>query len=97
MLIFGITEAPLIWIYSAEALNDTQFGVAVLGQTANLLFIAFITEYIIEWIKPEGLFFLFCGSTLIGGIYIKIFLIETQGLTDFEKKSLYLPKDVRDA
>jgi len=31
LLIFAMTEAPLIWIYSAEALNDTQFGIAVCG------------------------------------------------------------------
>ena len=77
LLIYALTEGAIIWIYCAEALNDTQLGVGILGLWVNQLFIAFITEYIIEWIKPEGLFFIFCGTTLVGGIYIKTFLHET--------------------
>lgn len=97
ILIFSMTEGPLIWIYMAESLNDAQLGIAGLGFTVNLLLIAYITEYLIKWIKPEGLYFLFCVSTLIGGVFIKVFLKETHGLSDHEKMNLYLPKDLADA
>jgi uncharacterized membrane protein (Fun14 family) len=77
LMIFSVTEAPVIWIYCAEALNDTQFGVAQFSQTASILLTAYITEYLLEWLKPEGLFFLFSASTLLGGLYIKTYLKET--------------------
>ena len=83
IIIFSMTEGPLIWMYGAEVLNDSQLGVGGLGFTLNLLGIAYLTEYIIKWIEPEGLFFIFSGTTLIGAFWIKAFLKETQGLTDF--------------
>jgi len=41
-----MTEGPIIWIYIAETLGDVQFGLAGGGLTANLLLLAFLTEYI---------------------------------------------------
>jgi hypothetical protein len=95
LLIFALTEGAIIWIYCAEALTDTQLGVGILGLWINQLLIAFVTEYIIQWIEPEGLFFIFSVTTLLGAVYIKTFLHETQGLSDFEKKNLYLPKTTK--
>jgi SP family facilitated glucose transporter-like MFS transporter 1 len=77
IIIFSMTEGPLIWMYGAEVLNDSQLGIGGLGFTVNLLCIAYLTEYIIKWIEPEGLFFIFSGTTLIGAFWIKAFLKET--------------------
>ena len=97
IVVFSVTEGPLIWIYTAETLHDNQLGIVGIGLTLNLLVIAYITEFIIDWIKPQGLFFIFAGSTLAGGAFIQVFLKETQGLSDADKMTLYLPKDVKDA
>jgi hypothetical protein len=43
----------------------------------------------------HGLFFLFGSVTLLGAIFIAVFIKETKGLTDLEKKSLYIPEDLK--
>jgi len=52
IVVFSVTEGPLIWIYTAETLHDNQLGIVGIGLTLNLLVIAYITEFIIDWIKP---------------------------------------------
>jgi len=52
IIIFSVTEGPLIWIYTAETLHDNQLGIVGIGLTLNLLLIAYITEFIIKWIEP---------------------------------------------
>ena len=47
------------------------------------------TEYIIAWIKPEGYFYLLAATNFLGGVFCKIFVKETAGLSSAEKKSLY--------
>lgn len=93
ILIFQISEGPILWIYSAEVLTDAGFGLSVLGQFLNMFIISSLTELIAAKLNPHGFFFLLGGSTIIGAIYIKIFVKETQGLTDKQKKNLYRPVD----
>lgn len=71
-----------MWIYSAEVCHDSAFGLAVLGQFANMFIISSLTELMIAGIKPHGFFFLLGGTTIAGAIYVKMFVKETRGLTD---------------
>jgi len=50
ILVFSVTEGPLIWIYTAETLHDNQLGIVGIGLTVNLLIIAYITNFIITWV-----------------------------------------------
>ena len=42
----------------------------------------------------HGTFLYFGVICIIGGIFSMIFVKETKGLTDFEKKNLYTPEDM---
>ena len=56
-----------------------------------MFIISSLTELIAAGLGPHGFFFLLSGMTLLGGLYIKVFVKETRGLTDKEKKKLYRP------
>lgn len=42
-------------------------------------------------LQVHGTFFFFGGMCLLGAIYCQIFLKETRGLTNLQKKMLYTP------
>jgi hypothetical protein len=52
------------------------------------------TEYIIAQVGAQGYFFIFASFTYLGGLFAKVYLKETMGLTDAEKKSIYKPVSV---
>ena len=43
---------------------------------------------------PEGMFLLLGIVTLIGAIFVAVFIKETKGLSDKQKKQLFTPKDL---
>jgi len=43
---------------------------------------------------PQHTFFLFGGFSLLGAGYVLIFMKETSGLSDAQKKVLYRPKPI---
>ena len=44
--------------------------------------------------KPQSLFFLFSFFSFLGGLFVYVFVKETKGLTDLEKKQLYKPVSI---
>ena len=86
--------APVHWIYIPEILNDAQFGAVVTTHYLNGIYISLCTEYFIEYLRPEGTFLMFATITTLGGVFMAMFVKETQGLSDKEKKSLYYPVKV---
>jgi len=46
-----------------------------------------VTEYIIAYLKPEGYFFFLAVTNFLGGVFIKVFVKETSGLSSAEKKA----------
>jgi len=43
----------------------------------------------------HGMFFFFGSVTLLGAIFIALFVKETRGLSDLDKKALYFPEDLK--
>ena len=84
-----MSEGPILWIYSAEVCHDAAFGLATFGQFLNLFFISMATEYMVASLDTSGTFFVFSACSFVGGIFIYLFVKESTGLTDKEKKNLY--------
>ena len=42
-------------------------------------------------LQPQGVFFLFAGFSFIAIFYVYFFMDESKGLSDREKKALYIP------
>ena len=85
---------PIHWVYLPEILNDQQWGLVSSVHYANGVWVSVITEYMIEYMKPEGTF-LFYSIITFFGIFFFVFVVkETRGLSDKEKKLLYYSPDL---
>ena len=84
-------------MYAAEVAVDTALGLCVLALFLSLLEKAITMEFMVHSaMGPEGMFFLLGGITLLGAVFVAIYIKETKGLSDKEKKSLYTPQDMLD-
>ena len=52
------------------------------------------TEYVMAGAGTHGFFYIFGSITLIGAIWCTIYVKESKGLSDQDKKSLYEPKEI---
>lgn len=86
----------LHWIYIPEILTDVQFGFVASFHYFNGVEIAFASEWMIKYLEPDGLFLFYCIITSLGFVFMVFFLKETNGLSDKQKKELYMPKKYRD-
>lgn len=84
-------------MYAAEVAVDTALGLCVLALFLSLLEKAITMEFMVHSaMGPQGMFFLLGGITLLGAIFVAVYIKETKGLSDKEKKSLYTPQDMLD-
>ena len=49
-----------------------------------------------ESIGPSGMFYIFAGTSFLGFFYVLVFIKESRGLNDKEKKELYTPEKFKD-
>lgn len=83
-------------MYAAEVAVDTALGLCILALFLSLLEKAITMEFMVHsTMGAHGMFFLLGSITLLGAIFIAVFVKETKGLSDLEKKSLYYPEDLK--
>jgi len=85
-------------MYAAEVAVDTALGLCILALFLSLLEKAITMEFMVHSaMGAEGMFFLLGTITLIGAVFVLVFVKETKGLSDLEKKQLYMPKEFLEA
>jgi hypothetical protein len=93
---FQFSQGPIAWMYAAEVAVDTALGLCILALFLSLLEKAITMEFMVHSaMGAHGMFFLLGAITLIGALFVAVFIRETKGLSDIEKKSLYFPEDLR--
>jgi len=92
LMAFQNSQGPIAWIYTSEVVVDAAMGAVVLALMSTIFLIACITGTLMTALTPQGTFFFFGVSAFLGMIYLIIYMKETKGLTDREKKSLFKPK-----
>ena len=93
---FEISMAGVHWVYLPEILTDQQFGVVLTCHYMNGVELSLVTEYMIEYLKPMGLFLWYCATNFLGTFYMIFIVKETANLTDKQKKELYMPHHLKD-
>jgi len=83
---------PTAYLYMYEVGVDSTLGICKMGMFSFQLLFALITPYLILKLSSKWTFVIFGIFTLLGGIFTSIFVRETAGLNDKEKKRLYRPK-----
>jgi hypothetical protein len=96
ILAFQFSQGPIAWMYAAEVAVDTGLGICVLALYLSLLEKAFTIEFMVhsKSLGAPGMFYVLGGITLLGAIFIQVFVKETKGLTDLDKKQLFMPLDL---
>jgi len=94
ILSFQFSQGPIAWMYAAEVAVDTALGLCVLALFLSLLEKAITMEFMVHSaMGAPGMFFILGGVTLLGSIFVQIFVKETKGLSDLKKKQLYMPEE----
>ena len=94
---YQITMNAVHWVYVPEILSDTQFGFVATIHYLNGVELALVSEYMIEYMRPEGTFLFYASITFIGLFFFMYLVKETSGLSDKQKKQLYFPKNFVDS
>jgi len=81
----------MAWVYVAEVAVDQAFGLITAAIFAIILLFSFTTPYLISGLGAPGTFFLFGFFAFCGLVFVAVFLKETKGKTDREKKALFSP------
>ena len=92
-LSYGMTMGPVHWIYVPEILADMQFGVVTTLHYLNGVEMALTTEFMVDSWGPAGTFFFYGLINFAGFFFIMAFVKETHGLTDKQKKQLYMAEE----
>lgn len=91
--LYANTTGPLAWVYSAETCTEIGLGVCLLTLWAVVLIeVLTVLALMNSPLEPSGVFFCFSAFSAMGAVFIYIYLKETKGLTDKEKRSLYSPE-----
>lgn len=54
------------------------------------------TEYLLFKLRPQGTFLFYSMLNFLGFLFFCAFLKETKGLTDKQKKQLYMPEEFKE-
>lgn len=92
------TLNPVTWVYMPEVLNDKQFSFACTVHYLGGMLLSTTTEPLVTYLEPAGAFAVFGGISAAMLLFVVLFVRETSGLSDIEKKNLYArKKDIDDA
>jgi len=91
-VVINATIGPVHWVYLPEVLNDSQFGFICTVHYLNAVEIALATEWMIDVFSPAGVFLLYTVITSFGFVFMWFMVRETQGLADWQKKQIFMPK-----
>ncbi len=92
MFVYQNTCEPVGQIYQTEICSDIALGVSTQVLWIVILLESLTTETLMDSpLKPEGVFILFGIFSMLAVGFEWFFVAETQGLSEREKKNLYLP------
>ena len=95
LLIFENSSGPLAWLYAAETVVDVALGMCYFTLWGTVLILSMVCPVLMDDEKGIGtsnVFFIFGGLSILAAAYVYLFIKETRGLTDLQKKTLFMPK-----
>ena len=93
-MIYTNSNGPIAWIYVTETTSDSGLSIC-LGVLYGIILLQtlYMPPLMLEQDKggigPENVIYIISFVNLVGWVFMKYWIIETKGLTDKKKKSLY--------
>jgi len=93
LFVYQNTSGPVAWLYAAETTIDVALGICLLTLWGTVFCLSLATPVLMnkDSLGSSGVFNLFGGLSIVGCIYVLVVFKESKGLSDKEKKSLYMP------
>ena len=89
------STGSFVWAYIPEVCVDAASGFATSGLFFFMVIISFTFEFMINSrLKVYGSLWIYSAITMVGYIFVICVIKETIGLSDIEKKSLYMSSKV---
>ena len=91
---YSLTSGSIAWVYSSETTIETAFGACLLTLWGTVLILSIVCPILLDpkSLGASNVFFIFSGLSVLATLYVYIFMKETKGLSDKDKKLLYTPK-----
>ena len=90
--LFQFTLGPLAPLYAAEVCTDVALGAVMITEDVVVLVQDFVTPALLDSpMQPVGVFFMFGAFSVVGFLYIYFYVPETKGLSEQEKKEIFMP------
>ena len=89
--IFNSSNFPALTILMVEMASDAALGTVFVSITAVMLFLSITIFPIFNTLGHAGFFYFFAAICACGFLFILIFVGETKGLLEREKKEQYWP------
>lgn len=95
LFVYQNTSGIVCWIYCAETTIDAALGICLFTLWGTVFILSLVSPILMneDSLGPTNVFYMFGGISILGMIYCYVFIKETFGLTDHEKKTLYLSND----
>ena len=91
LLVYLTTSGPVAWIYSAETCTDSTLGVVIMTLWFCITLEVLTSKTIEAAVGQPGFFTIFGVPMILATIFTFFFVGETKGLSETEKKEIYLP------
>ena len=86
------STGPIAWIYVAETVVDAALGVCIQVLWLCVLLLSLTSGPLMESkLTPAGVFFMFSLFSFVAVFFVYFNIAETRGLTEKDKKRLYIP------
>lgn len=92
IFIYQNTSGPVAWVYTAETVVDAALGLCIQVLWLTVFVLTLTSESLMDSaLHPAGVFLLFATFCFAGTVFAWYYICETMGLTEKEKKTLYVP------
>lgn len=90
--LFQLTLGPLAPLYAAEVCTDVALGAVMITEDVVVLLQDFVTPVLLSSpMQPVGVFLMFGVFSVIGFVFIYLYVPETAGLSEHEKREIFMP------
>ena len=98
LFIYQNTSGPIAWMYAAETTADVAMGTCLLTLWGTVFILTLVCPKLMEpeSLGPSAVFYMFSGISIVATLYCYVFIRETYGMTDKQKKAIYIPKGYED-
>lgn len=95
---YELSSGPICYIHVSEVATDVSMGLCMLVLNGFIVLLNLATEPLIHTKEfgLAGVFGMLSVLSFLGAIFIWIYMGRTEGLSDIEKKTLYMPKEERE-